>query len=170
MEHNLLPVQPFQETLNAGMCGPASLKMVLAYYDVVASEAELAIKTNCIKEIGTTAHDLVRVAAEYGIFGEIRNESSLTDIAACVAQQKPVIVDWFTRGRDDYPPEIAVPDGHYSVVVGIDETYIYLQDPEIGGLRTLTRDAFYRAWFDFSGEQIKPDELIIRQLIVFSRS
>jgi len=28
----MLKIKPFQETLNAGMCGPASLKIVLDYY------------------------------------------------------------------------------------------------------------------------------------------
>jgi hypothetical protein len=40
-----------------------------------------------------------------------------------------------------------------------------LQDPEIGGIRTLEREDFMRVWFDFSGEYIQPDELIVRQLI-----
>ena len=76
----------------------------------------------------------------------------------------PVIVNWFTRGRLDYS-DSEVADGHYSVVAGLDAERIYLQDPETGGLRTLKREDFTRVWFDFSGENIHPDELIIRQLI-----
>ena len=30
----MLKIKPFQETLNAGMCGPASLKILLSYYGV----------------------------------------------------------------------------------------------------------------------------------------
>jgi len=37
---NLIPVKPFQETLHAGMCGPASLKMVLDYYVMEKTEKE----------------------------------------------------------------------------------------------------------------------------------
>lgn len=73
-------------------------------------------------------------------------------------------MNWFTRGRSDYP-DSAVADGHYSVVAGLDEDYIYLQDPEIGDIRKFTRDDFMRVWFDFIGETIQPNELIIRQLI-----
>lgn len=38
----MLKLKPFQETLNASMCGPASLKIVLNYYGVEATEKELA--------------------------------------------------------------------------------------------------------------------------------
>jgi len=76
----------------------------------------------------------------------------------------PVIVNWFTKGRLDYP-ESEVADGHYSVVAGLEDKYIYLQDPEIGKIRKLKRDYFMRVWFDFKGNYIKPKELIIRQII-----
>jgi len=51
------------------------------------------------------------------------------------------------------------------VVCGIDDEFIYLQDPEIGKIRKIKKNDFERVWFDFSGELIKPDELIIRQMI-----
>lgn len=80
----------------------------------------------------------------------------------------PVIVNWFTRGRADYESS-EVADGHYSVVVGLDDTHIYIQDPEIGDMRKIERDDFLRVWFDFTGEYIKSDELIIRQIIAIYR-
>ena len=40
----LLKVQPFQETLNKGYCGPAVLKMVLNYHGVDVSESEVIAK------------------------------------------------------------------------------------------------------------------------------
>lgn len=162
---NLLPVKPFQETLNAGMCGPASLKMVLAFYGIEAEESDLAIRMHASADLGVTAEDVVRVVQEFGLEASIRNKASFDDIGHLLEHNVPPIVDWFTSGRHDYPEEIAVPDGHYSVVVGLDDTHIYLQDPEIGGMRKLTRDAFERVWFDFDGEFITPEKLIIRQLL-----
>jgi predicted double-glycine peptidase len=38
----MLEVKPFQETLHEGMCGPASLKIVLDYFGVNKTENELA--------------------------------------------------------------------------------------------------------------------------------
>ena len=56
-----------------------------------------------------------------------------------------------------------------SIVSGLDDQYIYLQDPEIGMLRKIKRDDFMRVWFDFEGEYLEPEELIVRQLIAIHK-
>ena len=159
----LLNLKPFQETLHASMCGPSSLKIVLDYYGVHKSEQELAMLTNA-REFGTDDASIVRAAESLGFKAVIKNESSFGDIEGWLEKKVPVIVNWFTRGRSDYS-DSEVADGHYSVVAGLDAERIYLQDPEMGKMRTLKREDFMRVWFDFSGEHIQPDELIIRQLI-----
>lgn len=165
----ILSIKPFQETLNSGMCGPASLKMVLDYYGLVKSEKELAELTGTRKDLGTTAEDIKKTAIELGFKSEIKNECEFSDIEYWLERDIPVIVDWFTRGRDDYPEDSASADGHYSVVCGLDDNYIFLQDPEIGEIRKIKRDIFRRVWFDFEGEFIDPKELIIRQIVVIYR-
>jgi len=77
-------------------------------------------------------------------------------------------VNWFSPGKKDAQTH-EMPEGHSSVVVGLDDEKIYLQDPEIGGLREISRYDFMKVWFDFSGEYIKADELIVRQLIAIYR-
>jgi len=43
---------------------------------------------------------------------------------------------------------------------------IYLQDPELGAMRTIKRDDFLRVWFDFKKDYITSwKDMIIRQLI-----
>ncbi|HUY69815.1 MAG TPA: C39 family peptidase [Candidatus Tyrphobacter sp.] len=164
MSINILKVKPFQETLNADMCGPASLKMVLAYWGLQKSESELARLLGVKKGLGTDDKSLKLAAEKHGFKVKIKNNASFADLERWLGKGVPVMVDWFSRGRLDYPLS-AVPDGHYSVVVGLDKTHIYLQDPEIGGLRKITRDDFGRVWFDFRGKTIKPGELVIRQMI-----
>ena len=160
----LLKLKPFQETLNASMCGAASLKIVLDYYGVDKSEEELAKLAGTTKSLGTNAKGLTRVAKQLGLNVSVKDNSSFADIEKWLAKGVPPIVDWFTRGRQDYS-DSDVADGHYSVVCGIDSKYIYLQDPEIGGVRKIKKNDFLRVWFDFAGEYIKPNELIIRQII-----
>lgn len=145
------------------MCGPASLKIVLGYYGVDKSERELAMLTNTT-EIGTNAENIKHAAESLGFSVMTKNESNFFDIESWLEKKVPVIVNWFTRGRSDYS-DSEVADGHYSVVAGLDAENIYLQDPEIGKLRKLKREDFMKVWFDFTGEAIKQDELIIRQLI-----
>ncbi|OGI90056.1 hypothetical protein A3B01_00375 [Candidatus Nomurabacteria bacterium RIFCSPLOWO2_01_FULL_41_52b] len=162
---NLLPVKSFQETLNGGYCGPASLKMVLDYYDINKSEEEVAFACNRDPELGTDEASIKNAAGSYGLKAEIENNASFDSIRGWLDRRIPVIVNWFTRGRSDYGDE-EVPDGHYSVVVGLDDEHIYLQDPEIGGLRKLEREDFMRVWFDFRPACIASwDDMIIRQLI-----
>ncbi|MEK7634885.1 MAG: C39 family peptidase [Patescibacteria group bacterium] len=159
-----LNVEPFQETLHADMCGPASLKIVMGYYNVDKTENELAQLTKLIPGLGIDDKNIADAARVLGFKVEIKNESSFEDIEQWLKRGVPVIVDWFTRGRRDYD-DSEVSDGHYSVVTGLDDEHIYLQDPEIGGERKIEREDFMKVWFDFIGYYLKPEELIIRQLI-----
>ena len=164
----LLPVKPFQETLHGGYCGPASLKIVLGYYGVQRSEREIAERCGRNSELGTNDISIKRAAKSYGFNVEIKNKASFSDVQKWLNKEVPVIVNWFTRGRKDYGNS-EVPDGHYSVVAGLDNKFIYLQDPEIGKMRKIKRYDFMRVWFDFTGDYIKSGELIIRQIIVIHK-
>lgn len=166
---DFIPIKSFQETLYASMCGPASLKMVLEYYGIDKSESELAQLAGTDPDLGTSDEGLKKAAEGLGFTVEIKNNSTFEDIQKWLDKKVPVIVNWFTRGRIDYP-ESDVPDGHLSVVVGLDEENIYLEDPEIGKLRTIARNDFIRVWFDFKSDQITSwDDMIIRQLIAIHK-
>ncbi|OGZ76846.1 MAG: hypothetical protein A3I87_01875 [Candidatus Staskawiczbacteria bacterium RIFCSPLOWO2_02_FULL_39_8] len=160
----LLPVKPFQETLFKSMCGPASLKMVFDYYGIEKSEEEIAKLAGTTEDLGTDEEGIKKAVESLGFKIEIKNNSTFEDIEGFLNKKIPVMVNWFTRGRIDYD-DSQVPDGHYSVVVGLDDEFIYLQDPEIGKLRKIERSDFMKVWFDFKGEYIKSNELIIRQII-----
>lgn len=161
-----LDVKPFQETLHGSFCGPATLKMILDYYGIEKSENELAKLTKKDNKLGICDRDIKRIAESFGFKVKIKNFSDFKDISNSLKKRIPVIVDWFTRGRSDYS-DSEVADGHYSVVVGLDKNNIYIQDPEIGRIRTIDRDDFMLVWFDFTGERIESwDEMIIRQIII----
>ena len=164
----MLKVKPFQETLNAGMCGPASLKIVLAYYGIDKEEKELAKLCGTKKDLGTDDQGIKRAAESLGFKVKIKNSSNFKEIEKWLDKKVPVIVSWFTRGRMDYI-DSDVADGHYSVVCGLDDKNIYIQDPETGGIRKLDKEDFMTVWFDFTGRYIKSNELIIRQIIAIYR-
>jgi len=164
-----LDIRPFQETLGGGYCGPASLKMIMDYYGVEKSEEELAVMCNRDPDLGVDDKAIKKTAEKLGFKVEIQNHSSLDHISEWLNKKTPVIVNWFTKGRCDYP-EDEVADGHYSVVIGLDNEFVYLQDPEVGRMRKIDRKDFYRVWFDFSSENInKWEDMIIRQIIVVYR-
>ncbi len=168
MRKIILNIKPFQETLNNSYCGPATLKILFGYYGINKSEKELSKISRWNKDLGINDKAIKKVAEQLGFKVKIKNNSTLKDIESWLKKGVPVIVDWFTRGRSDYPNS-AVPDGHYSVVAGLDDKFIYLQDPEIGKIRKLSKEDFLTVWFDFAGKYIKPNELIIRQIIAIYR-
>ncbi|QQS39391.1 C39 family peptidase [Candidatus Woesebacteria bacterium] len=151
----MLKVKPFKQ--ETGYCGPASLKIVLDYYGIEVTEKELVDSTDCSVQMGVEAGRLLEAALEYGLEGYIKDFADLTDIKNQVVDKlRPVIVDWFSED-----------DGHYSVVVDIDDENIYLLDPEMGHVRAMRHTKFYRVWFDFPGDYIKAkDDLTIRRMIV----
>ena len=164
MSVKILKVKPFQEILNKSYCGPASLKMVLDYYGIEKTEKELVKMTGCDKDLGVDNKGIKKTAKALGFKVKIKNNSSYSDIQKWLDKGVPIIVDWFTRGRIDYT-DSDVPDGHYSVVAGLDDKFIYLQDPEIGKIRKIDKKDFLTVWFDFKGKYIKPNKLVIRQII-----
>lgn len=155
----MLKIKPFRQ--KSGLCGPATLKMVFSYYGVNKSEASIAGETGCDPEYGIEAVRMLDYARELGFDGYIQDDSTLEDLKRLVVkEQTPVIVDWFSED-----------DGHYSVVVDIDDENIYILDPELGYIRAMRHSRFYRVWFDFPGEYIKDDnDLTIRRMIVITSS
>ena len=168
MEKIALDVKPFQETLHASRCGPASLKMVFDYYGIEKTEKEIAELCGTTEDLGIDDKGIKQAVESLEFKVEIKNNSTFEDIKYWMDKRVPVIVDWFTRGRADYN-DSKVADGHYSVVVGLDDKYIYLQDPEIGAIRKIEKNDFMKVWFDFKGEYPKQNELIIRQLIAIHK-
>ncbi|MGD0977481.1 MAG: papain-like cysteine protease family protein [Minisyncoccia bacterium] len=154
----MLNVKPFRQT--AGMCGPATLKMVLEFFGVEKSEEELAELTHCDPEKGITGEVIVRAAETLGFKGMIKDFAEFEDIKNYLDKKIPVIVDWFSEFENNY-------DGHYSIVIGLDNDKIILQDPEVGGTREFPLELFKRIWFDFKNDFIvSKDDMIIRRMIV----
>ena len=80
MKSITLDVSPFQETLHASMCGPASLKIVLDYYEINKSEEELAQLAGTTSDLGTDDKGIVVAAKSFGFDVSIKNESTFSDI------------------------------------------------------------------------------------------
>ncbi len=161
----LLPIQPFQETPNESACAPATLKMLLMFWNLPGKEKtdmELARECGTDPDLGTTNEAFLETAERFGLESFVKTEATFEDIQTWLDKNIPIVVDWFTPGRRDYD-EGVMPDGHYSIIVGLDEENVYLQDPEIGGLRTIPRDQFFRVWFDFTTDWIEhKDNMVIR--------
>lgn len=152
-KNGLLYIKPFRQSPD--FCGPASLKMILSYFDVEESEKKLAELSGHKKSTGVEAKGLLSAAKSLGFEGVIKDNCTFEDIRFYIKKKKiPIIIDWFDSS-----------DGHYSVVIGIDKENIYLLDPSLGTQRALKLETFKRIWFDFPGELISKENLIPHRII-----
>ncbi len=149
----MIKLKPFRQT--AGFCGPASLKMVLDYYGVLVTEADLVKAAGASKKEGASKEGLIKAAKCFGFEVFSKEKSNLGDLRRFIKRGVPVIVDWFSGD-----------EGHYSVAVDIDQKNIVLMDPELKGKRKMPLETFQRLWFDFSGKSIKQSKDLILRLII----
>lgn len=138
-------------------CGPASLRMIFAYYDFFISEKEVATICNHTYELGCRSEDMVCAAETLGFRVYLKNNSTIEEICQLIDAHVPVIVDWFCGD----PPE-----GHSSVVVGYSENNLYILDPFLEEMRVVDKSDFVRCWFDFTETPITIDNLYVGQIIV----
>jgi predicted double-glycine peptidase len=160
----MLKIKPFKGTPFKCWCGPYSLKVVFDFYGLNVTEKKLAELCKTTRLYGTRVSQLKKVVNNFGFNFKIQDNSSFKDVEKWLKKGVPVIVDWFSRGRNDYP-DSEVADGHYSVAIGLDDKFIYLNDPEIGRIRKIKREDFMIVWFDFPGNVIKPSKIILRRII-----
>src|SRR3989338_5510272 len=138
-------------------CGPSSLKIVLAYYCIQASEKEIGRLAGTTRSKGTSAKGLLKAARTFGLKGFVKDFADFKDLQSYVKKKIPVIVNWFSGI-----------EGHYSVVAGLDRDNICLQDPYLGRLRALRWKTFRKVWFDFPSEGLhRKEDIWIRRVIVF---
>ena len=153
----MLKLKPFRQT--PGLCGPASLRMVLGYYGLSVSESKIAKIAGSSKEKGASVKGLIKAAKHFGFQVFSKENSSPADIKYFIKKKIPVIVDWFLED-----------DGHYSVAVDIDKKNIILMDPSLGRKRRMPIEKFLRVWFDFPGKFIKkPKDLVLRLILVVKK-
>lgn len=138
-------------------CGVICLKMVMAYYGKDISEQIIKKACNHTYELGCTSYDMANAAKGFGFDVYLKNNSSITELEYFVNNGFPVIIDWFCGD---------LPDGHSSVVVGINDEYLYIIDPLEKDIREISKEDFIRCWFDFTETPISKDNLYVAQIMV----
>lgn len=163
-----IKINPFVQT-DDSRCGPAVVKMVLDYYGIDATEDDLCPKLQHTYDLGCKNSDIERVFKEYGLKVHPKENGTIEDLKYWIDKKVPVIVDWLTPGveRDD----MFMPNGHASIVIGVNKDNIKLLDPEHGKVRTIPHKEFMRVWFDWEKtEEIGPDtKMVLRYMLPVSK-
>lgn len=138
----LLPV-PHYEQSDYGYCLPACVRMVLAYQKRSVSEAELATILGT-QSFGTPISHITQLQThQYKI--EYRSFSE-SELRACLRRALPLIARVWT-GMLTYWSEETF---HVVVVVGYDETNVYLNHPAFAAApQSVVWDSFLAAWAEY---------------------
>ncbi len=136
-------------------CGAAAMQAVLGYWGRDIGEEDVREMLNTNEESGTYPDDIIRVARALGLQAEYKENMSMADLENYVAEGIPVIVDcqaW--RSVSQYNESWADTwyNGHWLVVIGIDENNVTLEDPYILGDRgIMSREEFLARWHNVRG-------------------
>jgi predicted double-glycine peptidase len=132
--------------------GPTSLQAVLAYYGSNTNLDELINMTNSTPENGTLPGAIVQTASNLGFSAVEKENMTLEDLQMYVIQGKPVIVDaqaWINNTTNSQNWTDDQNNSHYMVVIGIDNTNVYFEDPAILGSRGyIPNQEFLDRWHD----------------------
>ena len=133
----------FIEQVWSGLCGPASLRIVLAHLGKNYSEEELARFASATVEVGTEHEGLIQAIKKIGGFVFAKGEGTIEELEYFTNKENvPVIIGWFDKGGD-----------HYSVVTSVTKKNIIIMDPAADtSKRLVKRESFSDIWFDFIGK------------------
>ena len=136
-------------------CGAAALQAVLGYWGRDIGEEDLREMLNTNEESGTYPDDIIRVAKALGLLAEYQENMTLVDLEDYVAQGIPVMVDcqaWRSVSQYNESWADTWGNGHWMVVIGIDEYNVTLEDPYLLGDRgILSREEFEARWHNSRG-------------------
>jgi len=144
-------------------CGPAALGMVLYYFGVEMREDKLSDALKTSPRGGTSATKMAELARRKGVRAEVVRRMSTGDLRTAVRAGKPVIVAFQAWGAGGTDYADVWEHGHYAVVVGVGDLFIYFDDPATRSSPAyLTVREFERRWHD-----VEDGERVHRLAIVF---
>ncbi len=137
-------------------CGAASLQAVLHHWGIDLDENRLMSLLHTSPETGTYVGDIVRVSRILGLKAELHENITLSELHDALNRGESVIVcgqAWRSREDSDRSVQEDWEDGHYVVVLGMDERYIYYQDPFIKrGKGFIAHRKFEQSWHNVRGK------------------
>jgi uncharacterized protein len=156
----MIPVPSVRQSKNY-TCGPSALKSVLSFFGHEVTEKELADDMNTNEKDGTANDNIVRVAKERGLKADLHKNMSFNKLKSVVNKKQPVIIAyqaWPEKETEGW--EEGWNNGHYSVVVAVDNKDVYLEDPSVKDSKTrIPHEEFVKRWHDQDADGEKYEQL-----------
>ncbi len=130
---------PFHEQVTDYTCGPATLQMVFEYLGKPETQKHLARLLKTDPATGTSHLEMIREAEKGGFYCYVNKGSSLQEIQYFLSRKLPVIVHFIEPSGEE---------GHYSVITGMKNRELILDDPWNGKNIKMSMKDFGERWHD----------------------
>lgn len=131
-------------------CGAAALQAVLIYNGIhVNNERTLYKALGTTPQDGTAPEKIADVARKFGLKANWRTGIEVADLRAAIDAGVPVILD--VQEPVDGKTKPSLPDGHYVVLMGIDDQRVMYMNPSGGKVDTLPHAELINRWRDVDG-------------------
>ena len=164
-----LPVPLFRQATGYS-CGAAAMQAVLYYWRVYDGQESALYKVlGTTPAEGTPPEKLVAGARSFGLEARMKEGTELTDLRAALAAGETVILNlqaWREDADKARPWKDLWEDGHYIVLVAMDDIQLYAMDPSVGaGYAFLPLHEFLDRWHDY--ETVGGTRKEYRRLAIF---
>lgn len=133
-------------------CGASALQAVLSYWGHDLDETAIMNMIGTSEDVGTYPENIVRGVRALGLEAQARENLTLDEVR-CFGHPMIALCQVWRSQRSSAPrPEDDWDNGHYIVVLGVDDEYVYFQDPYLQmGKALVTHAAFERHWHQIMG-------------------
>lgn len=139
-------------------CGSASLLAILSFYDLYEkNEKQLSKELNTNSEDGTSLAKIKEVAKKHGLSCRVKENTDISELKKSIDAGNPVILN-FQAWSDEKNPkwEKDWKDGHYAILIGMDEETLYMRDPSLyNKIGIVSIDEFMKRWHDVGSDSSK---------------
>lgn len=133
-------------------CGASALQAVLSYWGRELDETGIMKIIGTSEDVGTYPENIVRGVRALGLQAEARENLTLDEVRRFGHPMIALCQVWRSQRSSAPRPEDDWDNGHYIVVLGVDEEYVYFQDPYLHmGKALVTHAAFERHWHQIMG-------------------
>jgi predicted double-glycine peptidase len=146
-------------------CGASALRSVLGYWGKDVDEAELMKLIGTTSEEGTYPEKIVQGARALSFEAEAKENLTLDEVAQFTTNRGPMIAlgqFWRSQQNSAATVEGDWENGHYIVVLGVDEDSVYFQDPYIRMSKAFVpRKRFEAHWHQVMGGDLARNPKLI---------
>jgi hypothetical protein len=133
-------------------CGASALQAVLSYWGHDLDETAIMKIIGTSEDVGTYPENIVRGVRALGLEAEARDNLTLDEVRRFGHPVIALAQVWRSQRSSAPRPEDDWDNGHYIVLLGVDEDYVYFQDPYLRmGKAFVTRGTFERHWHQIMG-------------------